>query len=202
MQRFERVTGAALPLLQENIDTDQVLPSAYMRGLNPDYAAGFFGTRRQDPAFVLNDPAYRDARILVAGDNFGCGSTREHAVWAIEAFGLRVVVSTSLPDVFRDNCLKNGILPLVLSTADHTRLAAAAVATAGSEPFTVDLVARQISGPDNFSLHFDIPAAQRKMLLEGLDEIGLSLVEIAALEAWEAKDRERHPWQQSFRQPT
>jgi 3-isopropylmalate/(R)-2-methylmalate dehydratase small subunit len=201
MQRFERVTGAAVPLLRENIDTDQVLPSAYMRGLNPDYAAGLFGTARKDPGFVLNEPAYRDARILVAGDNFGCGSTREHAVWALEAFGLRVVVSTSLPDVFRDNCLKNGILPLVLSAADHAGLAEAVLAAAGNEHFTVDLVTQRITGPNGFALGFEIPPAQRKVLLEGLDEIGLSLLEEAALAAYEARDRERHPWQQSFRHP-
>jgi 3-isopropylmalate dehydratase small subunit len=201
MQRFERVAGAAVPLLQENIDTDQVLPSSYMRGLNPDYAAGFFGTLRKDPAFVLNQPAYRGARILVAGDNFGCGSTREHAVWAMEAFGLRVVVSTSLPEVFRENCVKNGILPLALPASDHSRLAAAVVAVAGRAPFTVDLVTQRIDGPDGFALGFDVPEAQRKALLEGLDEIGLTLLEAPALEAYEASARERRPWQQAFRHP-
>ncbi|GAB2890031.1 3-isopropylmalate dehydratase small subunit [Paraburkholderia jirisanensis] len=202
MQRFERVEGAAVPLLQENIDTDQVLPSSYMRGLNPDYAAGFFGTLRKDPDFVLNQPAYRGARMLVAGDNFGCGSTREHAVWAIEAFGLRVVVSTSLPEVFRENCVKNSILPLVLNAADHSRLAAAVVAAAGRASFSVDLVAQRIDGPDGFVLEFDVPAVQRTALLEGLDEIGLTLREVQAIEAYEAKDRESHPWQQAFRHPT
>lgn len=201
MQRFERVEGTAVPLLQENIDTDQVLPSSYMRGLNPDYAAGFFGNARKDPAFVLNDPAYRDAKILVAGDNFGCGSTREHAVWAIEASGLRVIASTTLPDVFRDNCLKNGILPLVLAPAEHAQLAAATLAAAGRAPFSVDLVAQRIAGPDGFALAFDMPAAQRTALLEGLDEIGLTLREEAAIAAYEARDRERHPWQQTFRHP-
>lgn len=201
MQRFERVEGAAMPLLQDNIDTDQVLPSAFMRGLNPDFAGGLFGTWRKDPAFVLNQPAYRQARMLVAGDNFGCGSTREHAVWALEAYGLRVVVSTSFPEVFRDNCLKNGILPLVLDAAGHARLAAAVTASAGRAPFSVDLAAQRIDGPDGFTLAFEVPATQRTALLEGLDEIGLTLRESAALQAYEAADRLRHPWQQVFRQP-
>jgi 3-isopropylmalate dehydratase small subunit len=201
MQRFERVEGAAMPLLQDNIDTDQVLPSAFMRGLNPDFASGLFGTWRKDPAFVLNQPAYRQARMLVAGDNFGCGSTREHAVWALEAYGLRVVVSTSFPEVFRDNCLKNGILPLVLDSAAHARLAAAVTASAGHAPFSIDLAAQRIDGPDGFTLAFEVPATQRTALLEGLDEIGLTLRERAALQAYEVADRLHHPWQQVFRQP-
>jgi 3-isopropylmalate/(R)-2-methylmalate dehydratase small subunit len=201
MQAFERVEGSAMPLLQANVDTDQVLPAAYMRGLNPDYASGLFALWRQDAAFVLNQPQYRQARILVAGDNFACGSTREHAVWALEAYGLRVLISTSFPDVFRDNCLKNGLLPIVLAAPAHRRLGAAVVETDGAAPFSVDLVTQRIEGPNGFVLAFDIAAAQRTALLEGLDEIGLTLRERGAIEAYEAAQRISRPWLQSFTKP-
>jgi 3-isopropylmalate/(R)-2-methylmalate dehydratase small subunit len=201
MQAFKRVEGGAMPLLQANVDTDQVLPAAYMRGLNPDYASGLFALWRKDPAFVLNQPQYKEARILVAGDNFACGSTREHAVWALEAYGFRVLVSTSFPDVFRDNCLKNGLLPIVLDAAEHQRLAAAVLEANGAAPFSVDLVTQRVEGPDGFVLPFEVAAVHRTALLEGLDEIGLTLRERDAIEAYEAADRIERPWQQSFTKP-
>jgi 3-isopropylmalate/(R)-2-methylmalate dehydratase small subunit len=201
MRAFKRVDGSAMPLLQANVDTDQVLPAAYMRGLNPDYASGLFALWRKDPAFVLNQPQYRQACILVAGDNFACGSTREHAVWALEAYGFRVLVSTSFPEVFRDNCLKNGLLPIVLDAAEYQRLAAAVSTAQGAVPFSVDLVTQRIDGPDGFVLAFEIAPTHRTALLEGLDEIGLTLRERETIEAYEAADRIRRPWQQSFTKP-
>ena len=200
MRRFETVDGVAALLDQDNIDTDQVLPSAYMRGVDPDYAAGLFALWRRDPAFILSRPGWQHAAILVSGTNFGCGSTREHAVWALDAFGIRVLIAGSFGEVFRDNCVKNGILPIIAAPDALDRLRDCLRHAAGPVSLMVDLVAQSITGP-GFATAFDIPAADRTALLDGLDEIGMTLQQADAIAAWERTEAVRRPWHQTLRAP-
>src|SRR5450830_833627 len=139
MRRFETVQGITVVLPQDDIDTDQVLPSAYLRRFDADFSVGLFAEWRKDPALVLAKPAYRAAKILIAGANFGCGSTREHAVWAIDAFGFRVLIAPSFADIFRANCIKNALLPITLNPAAHAAMVAAANKAGADGEFTVDL---------------------------------------------------------------
>jgi 3-isopropylmalate/(R)-2-methylmalate dehydratase small subunit len=199
MRCFVTMEGVAALLDRDNIDTDQVLPSAFMRGLDPDYAAGLFAIWRRDPAFVLSRPGYEATSILVAGVNFGCGSTREHACWALDAFGIRVLIANSFGEVFRENCLKNGLLPIMLATEPLARVAALLRDAPDPVRLQVDLVAQQISGPNGFSLGFDIAPVEKLALLEGLDEIGMTLREQAVIAAWEQAERTRRPWHQAMR---
>ncbi len=196
MRPFQAVTGRVALLDRDDVDSDQILPGAWMRGISPDFAAGFFGLWRRDPAFVLNRPELQGAPILMAGRNFGCGSTREHAVWAVAAYGIRVLLAASFAEVFRENCLKNGILALPLPEA-----ALQAVREAQSRgALTIDLAAQRITGPNGFALAFDIAAAERTALLEGLDDIGMSLKYTEAIQAFELRERGAHPWLQSMQE--
>lgn len=201
MRRFETVTGIVALLPQDDIDTDQILPAAYMRGSNVDYGAGLFANWRQDPDFVLSQPRYAQTRILVGGRNFGCGSTREHAAWALDGFGIRVLLARSFGEVFRENCLRNAILPVTLPEDAHARLCAAVAAADGGAAFQVDLAAQRVTGPDGFALAFDIAPVERIALLEGLDDIGLTLRSDAAIAAFEAAQRAARPWLQRLDAP-
>jgi len=195
MQPFLRHTGIAVPLLKDDINTDQIAPVQAMRSLKPDYKALLFMRARQrddgseDPHFVLNRPQFRNPGILVTGHNFGSGSSREAAVWGMLANGIRVIVAKSFADIYRENCLQNGLLPVTLGAQDADAFIARVVKANGAAPFTVDLETQRISGPDGPDLTFDIPPADRMRLLEGLDDIGLTLKHDAEITAYET----RHP---------
>lgn len=200
MQRFQPVDAVAGLLDQDDINTDQILPAAYIRGIEPDYAAGLFALWRRDPAFVLSRPGWERTAILVAGANFGCGSTREHACWALAEFGIRVLVAASFGEVFRDNCVKNGILPIAAAPEPLDRLRALLRAAPAPVRLQVDLVAQQVAGP-GFRMTFDLPSADRTALLDGLDEIGMTLQAADAIDRWEQAERAARPWRQSLRDP-
>jgi 3-isopropylmalate/(R)-2-methylmalate dehydratase small subunit len=198
MEPFVSVTGVAATLLEDDINTDQITP--VHREMHPDYAKLLFARRRyradgsEDPAFILNRPQYRQTRILVAGRNFGCGSSREGAVWAMVAVGIRCIVARSFADIYRENCLRNGVLPIVLGDADGFE--AKVAAADGAAPFTVDLRTQKIRCPDGGEIAFDIAASDRMVLLEGLDEIGLSLKHQDEIAAWERRIAKDRPWLQ------
>jgi len=194
MQPFERVTGVAAPLLLDDVNTDQIAPVT--TAFDPDYAALLFSRQRADPAFVLNRPQFRHAAVLVAGANFGCGSSRESAVWALAAFGFRVVVARSFADIFRENCIKNGVLPIALAPDDAVALEQAIVAADGAESCTVDLADGRIDAPGGLQVRFEIAPAERDALLRGLDDIGLTLACADAIAEWEALARREYPWLQ------
>jgi 3-isopropylmalate/(R)-2-methylmalate dehydratase small subunit len=198
MQPFKTHTGIAVPLLQDDINTDQVAPVQAMRALNPDYKALLFQrTRGEDPDFVLNRPQFRDPGILVTGNNFGAGSSREAAVWGMLANNIRVIVARSFADIYRENCLQNGLLPVTLAPADAEVFEMRVVATNGAAPFTVNLEAQHISGPGGPDITFEIPAADRMRLLEGLDDIGLTLKHRDEIVDWEKRMAAAQPWLQT-----
>jgi 3-isopropylmalate/(R)-2-methylmalate dehydratase small subunit len=200
MRRLAQVDAVAALLDRDNIDTDQVLPAAFMRGIDPDYGAGLFGLWRRDPAFVLSRPGWERTGILVSGANFGCGSTREHAVWALDEFGIRVLIAGSFGEVFRDNCIRNGILPIAAPPAGLEALRALLRAAASPVALHVDLPAQRVTGP-GFEMGFELSAADKTALLEGLDEIGMSLLLADDIAAWESAERTRRPWRQTLRAP-
>ncbi len=191
MKPFVTVCGPAAPLPMDDVDTDQIIPSPYLKDLHADLGQGLLAymRRRADGSrienFVLERPAYAGAPILLVGSNFGCGSSREHAVWALQAFGVRCVIGQRPAEFFVDNCLKNGVLPIALDAETMQTLMTAALACDGQAPYTVDLQAQEIRGPANLCLGFSLPAAQRHALLEGLDDIGLTLQQLGLIEAWE-----------------
>jgi 3-isopropylmalate/(R)-2-methylmalate dehydratase small subunit len=201
MQSFITLTGIAAPLIEDDINTDQITP--VHRSMNPDYAELLFRRKRQrsdgspDPDFVLNKPQFRTPGILVTGRNFGCGSSREGAVWAMLETGIRCIVARSFADIYRENCLQNGLLPVELEPADHDRLEARVIEADGTAPFTVDLQARRISGPGGFDIAFDIAPADRMRLLEGLDDIVLTLKHAPDIAAWEKRMAGERPWLQT-----
>jgi 3-isopropylmalate dehydratase small subunit len=201
MQPFTTLTGIAVPLLQDDINTDQITP--INRNMNPDWAALLFGNARKrpdgsaDPDFPLNRPQFRAPGILVTGRNFGCGSSREGAVWAMLATGIRCIVARSFADIYRENCLQNGLLPVELEAADSAAFEARVLAADGAASFTVDLLAQTISGPGGGDLAFELPPADRMRLIEGLDDIGLTLKHAPDIAAWEKRMAGAHPWLQS-----
>jgi 3-isopropylmalate/(R)-2-methylmalate dehydratase small subunit len=205
MQPFTSHTGIAAPLLKDDINTDQIAPILHSRGLKDDYKAMLFLRARQrddgtdDPNFVLNKPQFRNAGILVTGNNFGAGSSRENAVWCMLANNIRVIVARSFADIYRENCLQNGLLPVVLGPADADAFTARVVAVNGSAPFTVDLVAQRISGPGGLELGFELPGADRMRLLEGLDDIGMTLKHMNDIVRWEQGAAAAQPWLQGAR---
>jgi len=205
MQVFTRHTAIAAPLLQDDINTDQIAPVLHGRGLKEDYRAMLFhrARRRDDgtdnPDFVLNKPQFRDAGILVTGQNFGAGSSRESAVWSMLANDIRVIVARSFADIYRENCLQNGVLPIVLAPADADAFTARVIAADGAAPFTVDLVSQRIAGPGGDDIAFDIAAADRMRLLEGLDDIGLTLKHMDDIVSWERTAAAAQPWLQTAR---
>ena len=201
MQPFTTLTGVAVPLLQDDINTDQITP--INRDLNPDWAKLLFANARKlpdgrdDPDFPLNKPQFRTPGILVAGRNFGCGSSREGAVWAMLATGIRCIVARSFADIYRENCLQNGLLPIELAPADSAAFEARVRAADGAAPFTVDLQTQRISGPGGPDLAFEMPPADRMRLIEGLDDIGLTLKHAQDIAAWEKRMAGAHPWLQT-----
>ncbi len=197
MRRLDVVDGVAALLDRDDIDTDQMLPAAFMRGADPDYGAGLFALWRRDPGFVLSRPGWERTEILVSGANFGCGSTREHACWALSGFGIRVLVAASYGEVFRDNCVRNGILPVVAAPEPLERLRALLREAPGPVRLRVDLPAGRVAAP-GLDVGFDLPPADRLALLEGLDEVGLTLREADAIAAWERTEAAARPWHQAM----
>jgi 3-isopropylmalate dehydratase small subunit len=200
MQPFSTHTGIAVPLLKDDINTDQVAPVQAMRDLRPDYKKLLFmRTRAEDPDFVLNRPQFANPGILVTGQNFGAGSSREAAVWGMLANNIRVIVARSFADIYRENCLQNGLLPLILAPQDAEAFERRVIETNGAAPFTVDLNTQRISGPGGPDISFDIPAADRMRLLEGLDDIGLTLKHSDEIVAFEKRLAAEMPWLQQAR---
>ncbi len=205
MQPFTSHTAIAAALIKDDINTDQIAPILHVRGLKEDYRAILFHRARrredgsEDPDFVLNKPQFRNAGILVAGENFGAGSSRESAVWTMLANGIRVIVAKSFADIYRENCLQNGLLPVVLGGQLGDQFIARVVAVDGEAPFTVDLLTQRISGPGDSDIAFEILAADRTRLIEGLDDIGLTLKHAGEIADWEARAKAAQPWLQSVR---
>jgi 3-isopropylmalate/(R)-2-methylmalate dehydratase small subunit len=205
MQPFKSHTGIAVPLIQDDINTDQVAPVQAMRNLKPDYKKLLFMRARmrddgsENPDFVLNKPQFRNPGILVTGQNFGAGSSRESAVWGMLANNIRVIVAKSFADIYRENCLQNGLLPIVLAPVEADAFEQRVIAANGSAPFTVDLETQTISGPGGEDITFEIAAADRMRLLEGLDDIGLSLKHTDEIVAFEKRMASAQPWLQTAR---
>ena len=200
MDKFTTLTGVAAPMPLVNIDTDMIIPKQFLKTIKrTGLGANLFDEMRFDREgneiedFVLNKPAYREAKILVAGDNFGCGSSREHAPWALADFGIKCVISTSFADIFFNNCFKNGILPIVLPQDEVDKLMDDANRGANAI-VTVDLEAQTITGPDGGEISFEIEAFRKHCLLNGLDDIGLTLQKQSAIDAFEAKNKSAAPW--------
>lgn len=200
MDKFTKLTGVAAPMPIVNVDTDMIIPKDYLKTIKrTGLGSGLFAEMRynddgsENPDFVLNKPAYRKAQILVAGDNFGCGSSREHAPWALLDFGIRCVISTSFADIFYNNCFKNGILPITVSQEDLDKLMDDASRGANAT-LTVDLVEKEIRGPDGGVIKFDLDEFKRHCLLNGLDDIALTMEKAAAIDAFEKKNVQARPW--------
>ena len=200
MEKFTKLTGVAAPMPLINVDTDMIIPKQFLKTIQRSgLGRNLFDEMRYDADgqeiadFVLNQPAYRDAQILVAGDNFGCGSSREHAPWALLDFGIRCVIATSFADIFFNNCFKNGILPIVLPQEDVDKLMDDAERGANAV-LTVDLEAQTITGPDGGEISFEVDAFRKHCLLNGLDDIGLTLEKAAAIDAFEGTAESARPW--------
>jgi 3-isopropylmalate/(R)-2-methylmalate dehydratase small subunit len=200
MEKFTSLTGVAAPLEITNVDTDMIIPKQYLKTIKrTGLGEGLFAEMRYkddgsaNPDFVLNKPAYRNAKILVAGDNFGCGSSREHAPWALLDFGIRCVISTSFADIFYNNCFKNGILPVVVSAEDLAKLMDDAKRGANAT-VSINLEAQEIHGPDGGLVRFDIDPFRKHCLLNGLDDIGLTLEKAAHIAAFEQKSTAERFW--------
>ena len=200
MEKFTTLSGVAAPLPLINIDTDMIIPKQFLKtikrtglGVNLFTEMRFDEAGNENPDFVLNKPAYRDAKILVAGDNFGCGSSREHAPWAILDFGIRCVIAPSFADIFYNNCFKNGILPIALpqETVDELMKDAQNGANA---VMSIDLESQTITRPDGQTVSFEVDAFRKRCLLEGLDDVGLTLQQADAIDAFEAKAAQTQPW--------
>jgi 3-isopropylmalate/(R)-2-methylmalate dehydratase small subunit len=200
MDAFTVLKGLVAPLDRVNVDTDQIIPKQYLKtikrtglreGLFFDWRYGNEGTAQQD--FFLNQPRYQGASILLARDNFGCGSSREHAPWALLDYGFRCIIAPSFADIFFNNCFKNGMLPVVLQPAEVSQL----FREAGSQPgyqLTVDLAAQTVTTPTGTSFRFDIDSFRKHCLLNGLDEIGLTLQHEAEITAYEQRRKQEAPW--------
>jgi 3-isopropylmalate/(R)-2-methylmalate dehydratase small subunit len=200
MDKFTTLTGVAAPLPMINVDTDKIIPKQYLKTIErKGLGKGLFDEMRyksdgsENPDFVLNKPAYRQAKILVTGENFGCGSSREHAPWALLDFGIRCVIAPSFADIFYNNCFKNGILPIKLPPEDVDKLMDDASRGANAI-ITVDLAKQEITGPDGGCIKFDIDPFRKHLLLNGLDDVGLTLQKEAAIAAYETKRKTATPW--------
>jgi len=200
MEKFEKLTGIAAPMPLVNIDTDMIIPKVFLKTIKRSgLGVNLFDEMRYDrdggeiPDFVLNKPQYREAEILVAGDNFGCGSSREHAPWALKDFGIKAVVSTSFADIFFNNCFKNGILPIVLPQAEVDLLMADAEKGANAR-MTVDLENQVVTTSDGVEIPFEVDPFRKHCLLNGLDDIGLTLEKKASIDAFENKAAQERPW--------
>ena len=199
MERFTKLTGVAVPLMRANIDTDVIIPIDRMIGHDRKdlgrfafEALRYLDRKEENPDFVLN--RRRGAKILIAGPNFGCGSSREGAVWALWEYGIRCVIAPSFGDIFFNNCFKNGLLPIVLPAARVEELARQVAAAPEPALLTVDLERRVIQTADGGEVAFEVAAAEREALLAGLDPIGMTLTRERDIAAFQARDRERRPW--------
>jgi 3-isopropylmalate/(R)-2-methylmalate dehydratase small subunit len=203
MRPFTHLTAVAVPLIRDNIDTDAIIPSREMKAVSKEgLAEGLFAgwryagvdTREPNPTFVLNNPDYRGCQILLGGSNFGCGSSREHAVWALAEYGFRAILAPSFNPIFRGNCVRNGLAPVQLDAELILRLAEQIVPDPSSLLVTVDLEARTVSGPDHLAHPFSIDDEEREMLLGGLDAIDLTLRQADEISSFTARDRLLRPW--------
>ncbi len=209
MEKFEKLNGIVMPLDRPNVDTDAIIPKQFLKsikrsGFGPNLfdewryldqgEPGMDNSKRPvNPDFVLNQPRYQGAQILLARENFGCGSSREHAPWALQDYGFRVIIAPSFADIFYNNCFKNGILPIVLDAELVETLFAEVEANEGYR-LDVDLEAQTITKPDGEVIHFEVDAFRKHRLLEGLDDIGLTLAHADEIRAYEEKRRKTAPW--------
>jgi 3-isopropylmalate/(R)-2-methylmalate dehydratase small subunit len=200
MQKFDKLTGVAAPLPLINVDTDKIIPKNYLKTIvRTGLGKALFSEIRynedgsEKPDFVLNKPAYRKAEVLVTGENFGCGSSREHAPWALLDFGIKCVISTSFADIFYNNCFKNGILPIKVKPEDLEKLMDDANRGANAK-LSIDLEAQEIRGPDGGCVKFDIDPHRKHCLLNGLDDVGLTLQKESAIKTYEDKAKAARPW--------
>ena len=200
MQKFDKLSGIAAPMDILNIDTDMIIPKQFLKtikrsglGVNLFHEMRYDDSGAERPDFVLNKPEYKQAKILVAGDNFGCGSSREHAPWALLDYGIRCVISTSFADIFFNNCFKNGVLPIKVTPEQRDALMADA-ADAENPELSIDLVNHTISRPNGATISFDLEPFRKQCLLDGLDDIGLTLEKGGEIEAFEASRDTDRPW--------
>lgn len=202
MDPFRSLRAVAAPILRANVDTDAIIPSREMKsvsktGLADGLFAGWrytsIGGREPNPEFVLNQPAYVGTKILLGGENFGCGSSREHAVWALHEYGIRVVIAPSFSPIFRGNCVRNGIVPVTLAAEEVAKLAEFVMADPSVHQLEVDLEACEVRAGANIQ-RFELESEAREMLLEGLDGIDLTLKHRADIDAFVARDRLQRPW--------
>ena len=200
MEPFRRLEAIAAPLPRNNIDTDALFPAPFIQRMDIDFARALFSNWRfvdggpaEEPGFVLNQPAYRSAEILVAGENFGCGSSREHAVWALAAYGIRAVLAKSFGDIFRDNAFKNGLLPVALPAATVDGLMHD-LAASPDKRLAIDLEACTIALPGGNAIPFEMDDGRRRRLLDGLDEIGATLAIDAEIARFQTHDRVATAW--------
>ena len=200
MDKFVNLSGIAAPMPLINIDTDMIIPKVFLKtikrsglGVNLFDEMRYDDDRNEIPDFVLNKPQYRNAEIIVAGDNFGCGSSREHAPWAIKDFGIRCVISSSFADIFYNNCFKNGILPIILPKRQVDLLMTDAEKGSNAR-FEIDLVAQTVTSSEGLVIAFEVDDFKKHCLLNGLDDISLSLEKLAFIENYEKKVAESHTW--------
>jgi 3-isopropylmalate/(R)-2-methylmalate dehydratase small subunit len=200
MEKFTTLTGIAAPLPMRNVDTDMIIPKQFLKTIKRSglgaalfYEMRFDEAGKEVPDFVLNKPAYRKAQVLVTGENFGCGSSREHAPWALLDFGIRCVIAPDFADIFYNNCFQNGILPIKLPQAEVDKLLDDASRGANAT-LTIDLEAQEIRGPDGGVIRFEIEPFRKHCLLHGLDNIGLTLEKEQAIGAFEARAAQARPW--------
>ncbi|KAB6716718.1 MULTISPECIES: 3-isopropylmalate dehydratase small subunit [Roseobacteraceae] len=200
MEKFEKITGIAAPMPLVNIDTDMIIPKNFLKtikrsglGVNLFDEMRYDDDRNEIPDFVLNKPQYREAQVIVAGDNFGCGSSREHAPWALADFGIKCIISTSFADIFYNNSFKNGILPIVMPQEVVDVLMSDAEKGANAR-MTVDLEAQTVTTSDGQEFPFEVDAFKKHCLLEGLDDIGLTMANVKDIDAYEAKMAQERPW--------
>jgi len=200
VEKFTKLSAVAAPLPMVNVDTDMIIPKQFLKTIKrTGLAKGLFYELRFDeagqpkPDFVLDQPAYKNAKILITGRNFGCGSSREHAPWALLDAGIRCIVAPSFADIFYNNCFKNGILPIVLPQ-EQVELLMDDAQRGANVIVTVDLAKQEITGPDGGTLHFEIDAFRKHCLLNGLDDIGLTLQKSGKIDSYEARQRQERPW--------
>ncbi|HKK97159.1 MAG TPA: 3-isopropylmalate dehydratase small subunit [Marivita sp.] len=200
MEKFEKLTGIAAPMPLVNIDTDMIIPKQFLKTIKRSgLGVNLFDEMRYDdngdeiPDFVLNKPQYREAEILVAGDNFGCGSSREHAPWALKDFGIKAVVSTSFADIFYNNCFKNGILPIALPK-DAVEVLMKDAEKGSNARMTIDLENQTVTSSDGESFSFELDGFKKHCLMNGLDDIGLTMEKAASIDTFEAKAEQARPW--------
>ena len=200
MEKFTTLTGVPAPMDMINIDTDMIIPKQFLKSIERTGFGKslFFEMRYRDdgsenPDFVLNKPQYRDAKVLIAGDNFGCGASREHAPWALLDFGITCVIAPSFADIFYNNCFKNGILPIKLPKEDVDKLLDDAERGANAT-LTIDLEAQTIRGPDGGEINFDVDEFKKHCLLNGLDDIALTMENEAKIDDFEEKQKAAQPW--------